>query len=127
MKRQAFEELVKEGIYQIPEKVQKLLDNVEIVIEEWPTREELKKVGLSNKYSLFGLYQGVPKTKRGVYYANVLPDKIIIFQGPIERTARSPKEIREIVKRTVWHEIAHHFGLDEKRVKEIEKRKFKKI
>jgi len=73
---------------------------------------------------IFGLYEGVPQTKRW-HYGQVLPDKITIFKKPIERIARSENEIKEIVKNTVWHEIAHHFGLDEKRVKEAESRRKK--
>jgi len=68
------------------------------------------------------LYEGVPQTKRG-YYGQVLPDKITIFQKPIEKYASSESKIREMVKNTVWHEIAHHFGMDEKRVREAESRR----
>ena len=73
---------------------------------------------------IFGLYEGMPQTKRGPY-GQVLPDKITIFKGPIEKAASSEEEIRKIVKNTVWHEIAHHFGMDEKRVREAERRKEK--
>ncbi len=122
-----FEELVKQGVEQLPRHIRKLLENVDIVIEDWPSKSIIEKLRLPNKYALFGLYQGVPKTKRGTHYANVLPDKITLFKKPIEESAKSPEEIKNIVKRVVWHEIAHHFGLDEKRVRQLEKKKFKKL
>ena len=122
-----FEELVKQGVEQLPRHIRKLLENVDIVIEDWPSKSIIEKLRLPNKYALFGLYQGVPKTKRGTHYANVLPDKITLFKKPIEESAKSPEEIKNIVKRVVWHEIAHHFGLDEKRVRELEKKKFQKL
>jgi predicted Zn-dependent protease with MMP-like domain len=121
-----FEKIVKEGISAIPEKFFKMLSNVEIVIEKNPNPEQLKKLRLGQGYQLFGLYEGIPKTKRWSY-GQVLPDKITIFQEPIERVSNSEEEIKEIVKNVVWHEIAHHFGIDEKRVRTIEKTKNKKI
>jgi len=80
----------------------------------------LRKLRVRGSLIIFGLYEGVPQTKRG-NYGQVLPDKITIFQKPIEEFAHSEEEIKEIVKNTVWHEIAHHFGMDEKRVRAAEK------
>jgi len=127
MTRKEFEELVKQGVEQLPPHIRKLLENVDIVIEDWPSEDIIKKLKLPNKYSLFGLYQGIPKTKRGSHYANVLPDKITLFKKPIENSAKNSTEIKNLVKKVVWHEIAHHFGLDEKRVRELEKKKFQKL
>jgi predicted Zn-dependent protease with MMP-like domain len=126
MDQKEFEKLVQEGIAQIPKKFQKLLENVAIVIDDRPTREQLRKVKLPETAMLFGLYEGVPKTKRGAHYANVLPDKITIFKKAIESVAKDPENIKKIVKRTVWHEIAHHFGLSEKEVRQLEKKRFNK-
>lgn len=117
-----FEELVNQGIAIIPEKFLKKLKNVAIVIEEEPSSEQIAKLKLRKNFTLFGLYEGVPQTKRTVHYS-ALPDKITIFKRPIEQYAQTPDDIREIVKNTVWHEIAHHFGSDEIRLKAIEKRK----
>ena len=114
-----FEGIVKEGIKAIPERFLEKLDNVDIVIEDEPTLYQLRKLRVSENSLIFGLYEGIPQTKRG-NYGQVLPDKITIFKKPIEKIARSEKEIQEIVKNTVWHEIAHHFGMDEKRVREAE-------
>ena len=122
MTREKFEKLVNEGIKAIPERFLEKLDNVDIVIEEEPTPYQLRKLRARKSLIIFGLYEGVPQTKRG-HYGQVLPDKITIFKKPIERIARSESEIKEIVKNTVWHEIAHHFGIDEKRVREAELRK----
>jgi predicted Zn-dependent protease with MMP-like domain len=114
-----FEEIVKEGIKAIPERFLEKLDNVDIVIEDEPTPYQLRKLKARENSLIFGLYEGIPQTKRG-NYAQVLPDKITIFKKPIEKIARSEKDIQEIVKNTIWHEIAHHFGMDEKRVREAE-------
>ena len=123
MTREEFEKLVNEGISSIPEKFLKRLENIDIVIEERPTNDQLKKVNIQNPFCLFGLYEGIPKTKRGSSYGMVLPDKITIFKEAIERSARNEEEIKEIVKNTVWHEIAHHFGMNEKEVREKEIKK----
>jgi len=120
-----FEELVNKGIETIPKGFLEKLDNVEIIVEETPTPEQLKKLKIRKGSFLFGLYEGVPQTKRWGY-GQVLPDKITIFKAPIEKLAQSEKEIKEIVKNTVWHEIAHHFGLDEKKVRQAESRRIGK-
>lgn len=121
MTRAKFEKLVLEAMQFIPQKFLKRLENVEIVIEENPSPCQLKK--LKNKRGLiFGLYEGIPKTKRW-HYRQVLPDKITIFKNPIEKIANSEKEIKKILQRTIWHEIAHHFGLNEREIRDIEKRK----
>jgi predicted Zn-dependent protease with MMP-like domain len=115
-----FEELVREGIGAIPQKFLDELDNVDIVIEEDPTPEQLEKLRIRNNYVLFGLYEGIPKTRRTSGYGQVLPDKITIFKNPIEQAAKNEQEIKKIVKDTVWHEFAHHFGMDEDRVRKAE-------
>ncbi len=122
MTREYFEKLVKEGINSIPKKFLKKLDNVDIVIEDEPTPYQLKKLKTRKDLMIFGLYEGIPKTKRG-HYSGVLPDKITIFKGPIERVASCEKEIKEIIKNTIWHEIGHHFGLDEGKIREIERKR----
>lgn len=127
MTREKFEKLVNEGIKAIPKKFLEKLDNVDIVIEEEPTSYQLRKLRMRKKSLIFGLYEGVPQTKRW-HYGQVLPDKITIFKKPIEQFARSENEIKEIVKNIVWHEIAHHFGMDEKRVRQVEyQRKYNQL
>jgi predicted Zn-dependent protease with MMP-like domain len=122
MNREKFEKIVAEGIEAIPEKFLRKLDNVAIVIEGNPTAEQKKKLKIRSGWTLFGLYEGVPQLGRGVHYSSP-PDKITIFQKPIEEEADSEDEIKEIVKNTVWHEIAHHFGMDESRVQKLEDKK----
>jgi len=124
MTRGKFENLVNEGIKAIPKKFLEKLDNVDICIEDEPTPYQLGKLRARGGLIIFGLYEGVPQTKRG-HYGQVLPDKITIFKGPIEKIASSGEEVKEIVKNTVWHEIAHHFGMDEKKIREIESQKRK--
>ena len=119
MQKKDFELLVKKGIDVIPKEFLEKLDNVEIVIEDDPTVEQLKKLKIKNNSLIFGLYEGVPKTKRWGY-AQVLPDKITIFKNQIEKSCQDENKIKEIVKDTVWHEIAHHFGMDEQRVRKAE-------
>lgn len=125
LSREKFEKIVSEGIKAIPEKFLQKLDNVAIVVEPEPTPAQMRKLKIRRGWTLFGLYEGVPQAARGANYSAVLPDKITIFQKPIEEAANSEKEIKEIVKNTVWHEIAHHFGMDEGRVRQAEARRKK--
>ena len=122
MEKEKFEELVKQGIEAIPKRFLEKMNNVEIVIDNEPTEEQMEKLKLRKDAKLFGLYEGIPQTKRG-FYAGVLPDKITIFQKPIEETCSNDEQIKERVKKTVWHEIAHHFGMDEERVRRAEKKR----
>jgi len=117
-----FEELVNQGVAQIPQKFIDKLKNVAIVVEEEPTSEQAAKLKLRKDHLLFGLYEGVPQTKRGFNYS-ALPDKITIFKRPIEQYAQTAEQIKEAVKNVVWHEIAHHFGFDEEEIRKIEKRR----
>lgn len=118
-----FEKLVEEGIEAIPEKFVRMMKNVAVVIAEEPTPKQRKTVGLRADETLLGLYEGIPQVKRDSGYFGVLPDKITIFKKPILEAAETPKEIREIVKDTVWHEIAHHFGMEEGEVSRAEERR----
>ncbi len=123
LKRKIFEKIVSEGIKAIPARFLRKLDNVAVVIEDEPTAEQIRKLKIRAGWTLFGLYEGVPQAHRGAGYTAVLPDKITIFQKPIEAASRDENDVREIAKNTVWHEIAHHFGMSEKRVRQAEKDK----
>ena len=107
----------------MPPEFQRKLDNVDIVVENWPTPRQLRKAKHSHPNQLLGLYQGVPQTRRGWGYGLVLPDKISIFQKPIEAQCRFGGEIEVKIGKVVRHEIAHHFGLDEKTLRKIEDEK----
>ncbi len=113
LSREAFETLVDEAIDSLPDEVQRWLDNVAIVVADRPSPEQQVRTGLGPGSLLFGLYEGVPKTKRGVTYGEMVPDKILIFQQPIEMVCRTPAQVRDQVRRTVLHEIGHHLGMDE--------------
>ena len=117
-----FEKIVEEAIERIPQKLRNQMSNVVIVIEDLPSREQEKKLNLKG-HTLFGLYEGIPLTKRGNHYAGVVPDKITIFKKSIERYARTEQAVREQVFDTVWHEIAHHFGISEEGIKNIKNNK----
>jgi predicted Zn-dependent protease with MMP-like domain len=113
-----FEELVAEALDSIPEELSRMMSNVEIVVQDEPAPHQLANLALGPDSTLFGLYEGIPLTSRGVY-DRALPDKITIFEGPITRYARTPDAIREQVRRTVIHEVAHHFGIDEDRLHDL--------
>jgi predicted Zn-dependent protease with MMP-like domain len=113
MEQDVFEQLVAEALDSLPEEIQAWLDNVAVVIAERPTPEHRRQARLRRGHTLFGLYVGVPKTHRGFTYGEIVPDKIIIFQRPIEQVCRTPERVRECVRQTVLHEIGHHFGMDE--------------
>lgn len=119
MDRENFENLVQETLNELPEEFQEKLENMAVVVEEWPTQAQLDSVGIRPPGTLFGLYHGVPKIKRGSHYS-ALPDKISIFAGPILATSTNPEAIKERIKQVVQHEIAHHFGLSEKEVRSTE-------
>ena len=118
LSREDFESLVDEALSSLPEEVQRWLDNVAIVVADRPSPEQQARTGLGPGSLLFGLYEGVPKTRRGVTYGEVVPDKILIFQRPIEMVCRTPAQVRSQVRRTVLHEIGHHLGLDEDELEE---------
>lgn len=112
-----FEELVVEAIDSLPEPFASHLENVEIVVEDEPSIEELGQ--LAPHGTLYGLYQGIPQTERGNNYQWVLPDKITIFRGPIVRGCADEEQARDQVRTTVVHEIAHHFGISDDRLREL--------
>ena len=117
-----FEEFVVEGMDAIPERFASEIDNVVIVLEDEPSPQQRRELGLRHHSYLFGLYQGIPKTKRWNYNL-ALPDKITIFKNEILATSTDPERIRELVKNTVWHEIGHHFGLSDEQIHAIERNK----
>ena len=119
MRRWHFEKLVAEALDELPRRFRRHLRNIAVVVEIEPSQELLEDMGLWPHRTLLGLYQGVPLTARGFSYGNVLPDRITIFQKPIEAMCRTNEEIKEAVKDTVKHEIGHYFGLDDERIEEL--------
>jgi predicted Zn-dependent protease with MMP-like domain len=119
MERERFEELVVRAVDRLPEEFQERLDNVEVVVEDYPTPTQMRKGNVRAGSVLLGLYEGVPQTKRSSHYGMVLPDKITIFQKPIEAKCRTDDEIAGEIERVVRHEIAHHFGIGDDRLREL--------
>ena len=113
-----FEKITSEAIDAIPEKFIKGLNNVAIVIEDRPSREQVRK----SRGLLFGLYEGIPLTRRTNNYSGVVPDKITIFKEPILMVSRDYEDFVRRVKRTVWHEIAHYYGLGHSEIRRLESR-----
>ncbi len=118
-----FEELVSRAISKLPENIRIKMDNVAVCVEETPSKIQLKRVGVRYGGNLLGLYEGVPQNAWGRGWGNNLPDKITIFKRSIEAVSSDSKQLEELVKDVVWHEIAHHFGFDEKEVSLLEKKR----
>ena len=119
MEKERFEELVEAAVENLPMHLKEEIENVAILVEDWPTHAQLESVGMSRKQDLLGLYEGIPLTKRTRGYQMVLPDKITIFQKPIEMRYHSEQQIIKRLERTVWHEIAHYFGISDDRLREM--------
>ncbi len=126
MERSAFELLVEKSLKKLPKKFKSRLRNIIIEVKDSPSREILHQLGIQSG-TLFGLYQGVPLTSRGWNYGNMLPDRIIIYQHPIESAATSSGEIETLIMDTVKHEIGHYFGFDDTTLHSIEREKGKRI
>jgi predicted Zn-dependent protease with MMP-like domain len=123
MNRDHFKTLVDEALESIPENFRAALQNIAIVIEQEPTPAQLRDVGLdSPDDTLLGLYEGTPLTERGWGHGNVLPDKITLFQGPIEDDSDTEDDVVVAIGETLIHEIGHYFGLSEEEIEEIEER-----
>lgn len=116
-----FEEMINNGISSLPKLYQENLNNVGFVIADEPTPEQRKELKLRCNETLFGLYQGIPLTRRGSGYNLVLPDKITIFKLPIAAVSSSIEDIAEHVRHTVWHEVAHFYGLNHDQIHKLEK------
>ena len=119
MDRKAFETLVRDAIQDLPQLFKDKLNNVANIVEDYPSEELLDRMGIPEDETLFGLYEGVPLTDRGHFEAPLHPDRILIFQGPIEESCNSPEDIKEEVRVTVVHEIAHFFGIDDDALEEM--------
>jgi predicted Zn-dependent protease with MMP-like domain len=115
-----FEELVEEALAAIPEPLWNAINNVAVTVADWPSPHQLERAALPAGNLLLGLYEGVPLTARTGNYGLVPPDVITIFRGPLLRVCpRDENAVREQVKRTVLHEIAHHFGISDDRLHEL--------
>jgi predicted Zn-dependent protease with MMP-like domain len=116
-----FDELITRAMNELPQKYIKGLQNVAIVMADDPTPEQIQKMRLNGRI-LLGLYEGIPLTQRGSNYNLVLPDKITLFKNSILAVTHNETELFEQIKRTLWHEIAHYYGLNHTRINEIQKK-----
>ena len=123
MDKERFEWLVARAIETLPGEFISRLENVDVVVEDYPTKNQLASVGLRRGQTLLGLYEGVPLTKRSSHYGLVPPDKITIFQKPIEAKGRYNARITTEIQRVVKHEIAHHFGIGDARLEQLDRNK----
>lgn len=115
LSRRRFESLVGEALDAIPPELARLMDNVVVVVEDWPTPEQL-----GEHHSLFGLYEGTDLTQRSpLHYSGVLPDRITIFRGPLCEACETEDDLAEEILVTVVHEVAHHFGISDRRLHEL--------
>ena len=114
-----FETLVVETLDSLPEMFRDALDNVEVVVEDWPDQHTLHLAGVRSRFALLGFYHGVPLPERTSYYGLVTPDKISIYRRPIEAQCRTREELVAMVRRVVLHELGHYFGIGDDRLSEI--------
>jgi predicted Zn-dependent protease with MMP-like domain len=114
-----FDQLISEALISLPGEHVKNIENIAIVMQDWPSEEQRQQLQLRNDQTLFGLYEGVPLTKRQGL-PKTLPDKITLFKGPITANAEYESDLREQIRHTLWHEIGHYYGLDHERIHELE-------
>ncbi len=117
-----FERLVRDALEVLPESFAERLENVEVVVEDEPDARLLHAMGIGPGGTLLGLYQGVPLPRRGHHYGNVLPDRIVIYMGPILRMRQPPGGLPELVREVVLHELGHYFGLSDEELSRLEGR-----
>jgi predicted Zn-dependent protease with MMP-like domain len=122
MTRERFTELVEDALGEIPRRFRKAMTNVAVVVEDEPPPHVLEDMEVEPGDTLFGLYQGTPLPERGWSYGNTLPDRISIYQRPIEEACEDDDEIRDCVAETVIHEFGHYFGMSEEEIEEIEEK-----
>ena len=117
-----FDALISRAMDELPQKYITGLENVAIVYADEPTPEQVRKMKLDQHHLLLGLYEGIPLTHRGSGWSGMLPDKITLFKHSILAVTHTPEELFEQIKRTLWHEIAHYYGLDHARISKLQSR-----
>lgn len=122
MTRAAFERLLTEAIALIPKRFRREMKNLALVVEDAPSPELLSEMDIEPPDTLYGLYQGTPLPERTWAFGNQLPDRITLFQGPIEEDCEDEDEVRAVIGETLIHEVGHYFGLSEEEIEEIEER-----
>jgi predicted Zn-dependent protease with MMP-like domain len=120
--REKFERLVADALASIPRRFRDAMKNLAIVVEDEPTADLLREMEIAPPGTLLGLYQGTPLTERRWDYGNVLPDRILLFQGPIERESEEDNDVDVVaaIGETLIHEVGHYFGMSEEQIEDIE-------
>lgn len=113
MTPELFRKKVADALDDLPPEFQEKLENVEILVEDFPDQETLGSMGLQSKWDLLGLYVGVPLSEKSFFGSSVLPERIYLYRKPILRECRSPAEVTEAIKDVLIHEVGHHFGFDD--------------
>ncbi|MHB9031538.1 MAG: metallopeptidase family protein [Anaerolineae bacterium] len=116
----AFESIVARALDNLPDWIRERMDNVAVLTQPWPTRAQLEHSHIDRNQLLLGLYEGIPLTKRGRGYQLTPPDRITLFQGPLEIVTPDESSLERAVRRTVIHEVAHHFGISDERLEELD-------
>lgn len=116
-----FQRLVSAAYELIPDQFRARMENIAVIVEPEPGAAQLARARVPRGGTLFGLYEGRPLTMRSVFDSFTMPDRITIFQGPHERAARSPQHLAKLVEDTIWHEVAHYFGMNEAQVRAAER------
>jgi predicted Zn-dependent protease with MMP-like domain len=116
-----FQRLVLRAYDLIPDEFRSRMENIAVTVEPEPTASQLARARVPRGATLFGLYEGRPLTVRSVFDSFAMPDRITIFQGPHERSARNPEQLAKMVEDTIWHEVAHYFGMNEAQVRSAER------
>ena len=111
-----FDHLVDAALSELPEELAARINNLHIIVEDLPSLEDVEDGDVEG---LLGLYEGVPLTERAADYYGFLPDRITLYKSNIEDEAGTPDQVREVIRRTVIHEVAHHFGIDDDRLDEL--------
>ena len=122
MTKQRFEQLVAEALDDIPKRFRAAMKNVAVVVEDEPPAQVLAEMEIEPPDSLYGLYSGTPLTERGWGHGNDLPDRITLYQNPIEEDCDDEDDVRAVIGETLIHEVGHYFGLSEEEIEEIEER-----
>ena len=120
MQREQFENLVADALASIPRRFRDAMKNIVIVVEDTPSRELLREMDIAPPDTLLGLYTGTPLTERRWDYGNTLPDRILLFQGPLERDSEDEDDLMVAIAETLIHEIGHYFGMTEEQIEAIE-------
>ncbi len=121
MDKEKFEKLVEEALTRLPKAFKKYLQNIAVIVEDYPSKETRSQTGTPSYATLLGLYHGIPFKHRGPYYGNAPPDVIVLYQRPIEDLCLTDEDVKEKVKEVLLHEVGHYFGLSEKELRKIEK------